>query len=288
MYVSIPCAFFLTRVSPDVGSSPITTEPQDTYPRHCPTQARRNGHVVRLRNTPPTHCTTTITMDEIGKDLDSAVKKLSDDNYEQSLAIFRGWFGTQTHRQVPPDQIFNVIWDNRRMGSMNLDLSSGELIHPTVHLIVRFASDIESDHFLAPHSSGLQSRLCAGTLQGFLTGDLADARGGERGSLCANFCTDANLIAHWVNLGCVEEPMVRNRILQSFASRQALDDHQAFALITLFKLAGATFEAYVDTPVVDRCFELLKDYLLRDPERGRTTPPWVKLEDTKQVRGPPC
>ena len=38
------------------------------------------------------------------------------------------------------------------------------------------------------------------------------------------------------------------------------------ALIILFKLAGATFEAYADPSVVDRCFELLKGH--------RYNPPW--------------
>ena len=45
---------------------------------------------------------------------------------------------------------------------------------------------------------------------------------------------------------------------QSLISQPALWDHQADALIILFKLAGATFEAYADPSVVDRCFELLK------------------------------
>ena len=42
-------------------------------------------------------------------------------------------------------------------------------------------------------------------------------------------------------------------------------DHQADALIILFKLAGATFEAYADPSVVDRCFELLQGHKYHNP-----------------------
>ena len=36
-------------------------------------------------------------------------------------------------------------------------------------------------------------------------------------------------------------------------------EHHVNALTILFKIAGATFGAYVDPAVVDRCFELLKN-----------------------------
>jgi len=75
-----------------------------------------------------------------------------------------------------------------------------------------------------------------------------------------SFCADTNLIAHWANLGYVEEHSIRNHILQSLISHPTLYDHQADALVILFKLAGTTFGAYTDPSVVDRCFELLKDY----------------------------
>ena len=79
-------------------------------------------------------------------------------------------------------------------------------------------------------------------------------------SIDGSFFVEANLIAHWVNLGYVEEAAIRNHILQSLISDQKLYDHQADALIVLFKIAGATFEAYVDPSVVDRCFDLLKHH----------------------------
>ena len=75
-----------------------------------------------------------------------------------------------------------------------------------------------------------------------------------------NVCVEANLIAHWANLGYVEEAAIHNLILQSLISHPKLYDHQADVLIILFKLAGTTFEAYADPSVVNRCFELLKDH----------------------------
>ena len=80
-----------------------------------------------------------------------------------------------------------------------------------------------------------------------------------------NFYADANLIAHWTNLGIVEETAIRNHILQSLISHPKLYIHQANALVILFKVAGATFEAYADPSVVDRCFELLKYHSRRRP-----------------------
>ena len=83
------------------------------------------------------------------------------------------------------------------------------------------------------------------------------------------FLADANFVAHWVNLGYVGESPVRNHILQSLISHPALYEHQADALIILFKLAGATFEKYVEPSVVDRCFELLKGYYGANSVKGQ-------------------
>ena len=82
----------------------------------------------------------------------------------------------------------------------------------------------------------------------------------RRGWDSAAFITDANLVAHWVNLGYFEEVAIRSHILQSLIYHSTLSNHQADALIVLFKIAGATFEAYAEPGVVDRCFELLKNY----------------------------
>ena len=79
------------------------------------------------------------------------------------------------------------------------------------------------------------------------------------------FLADVNFIAHWANLGCLEESPIRNHILQSLISHPTLYSHQANALISLFKFAGATFEKYAGPSVVDRCFELHKSYYICSP-----------------------
>ena len=83
------------------------------------------------------------------------------------------------------------------------------------------------------------------------------------------FYTDVNLIAHCANLGYIEEDMIRDYILQSLISHPKLHDHQADALATLFKIAGATFGAYVDPAIVDRYFQLLKNHNYNDKRGGR-------------------
>ena len=70
---------------------------------------------------------------------------------------------------------------------------------------------------------------------------------------------DANLIAHWANLGFVEEDVICNHILQSLISHPRLCGHQADTFNILLKLAGATFEAYAYPSMVGHYFELLGD-----------------------------
>lgn len=161
------------------------------------------------------------------------------------------------------------------------DLSSTPPCHSTAHLILRFATDAESDYILVPHCPGLQSRLCASSLQEFFSNGLTAARYRKDGiveyGLTQKFCADANLIALWANLGYVEEAAIRDHILQSLISLPELCDHQADAIIILFKLAGATFGAYADPSAVDRCFELLKHHYDNYPVK----------KSLVQVR-PPC
>jgi len=128
-------------------------------------------------------------MEEIDKALGSAVGGLSDQNYLQSLNFYRIWFEIgQTYYQLPSDQVFNIaIWNNRVTGSMMNFSSSGNLIHSTAHLILRFASDAESDHLLTTLD-------CKGASVFFI-----DNLGGTRGwnsESFYDFCTDANPIAH--------------------------------------------------------------------------------------------
>jgi len=201
----------------------------------------------------------------------TAAKVLSDPNYEQSFAFYRLWFDIgQTRDRIPPDLIFDAIWENRLTSSIDPD--RGELIHSTAHLIFRFASDAESDQILAPHNSGLQDRLCTRFLREFFNNNLAVVWcGGNsyRGEVVDNFYVDANLVARWVNLGFVDEVVIRDHILQSLISHRTLYNHQADALIILFKLAGATFGAYTDPSVVDRCLELLRTHYGRGLVKGR-------------------
>ena len=225
----------------------------------------------------------------IGGGLDSVVAKLSDENYTQSLDFYRLWFDIgQTYNQIPSDQIFDAIWANRGSGSM-INPQDGKLIHSGTHLILRFASDVESDHILAPHTSGIQSRLCARSLQEFFNGNMRVASirdcNSSSSSIENDFCAEANLIAHWANLGYVEETTIRNHILQSLISHQKLYDHQADALVILFKIAGVTFEAYTDPSVVDRCFDLLKHHKYHNPHDGGYYP--QRAEVYAQVRRRP-
>jgi len=210
---------------------------------------------------PPDRTTCTIAMEEIENALGLVVGQLSDQNYAHSTAFYHLWFDIgQTYPQIPSDQISDTIWNNRGRSSINI--YCGQFIHLTAHLITRFASDTESNHLLAPRSSGLQSRLSMRTLREFFKNNLRFVAGYTD---IVDFYADANFIAHWANLGYVEEAAIHNHILQSLMSHPTLYDHQADALIILFKLAGATFEAYADPSVVDRCFELLKGHSYGSP-----------------------
>ena len=206
-----------------------------------------------------------ITDIEIG--LNSVVSNLSDENYDQSLAFYRVWADVgYIYSRIPSENISNTIWNNR--GSSAVDPKAGNLFHPTAHLILRFASDVESNCMVGLHSAGLQSRLCAKTLRSFFEFNASSVKYKDEG--CWHYsclegsgslvATDSNLIAQWANSGCVEEVAIRDHILQSLISYPKLYDHQADALIILFKIAGATFEAYADPSVVDRCFGLLKNH----------------------------
>ena len=212
-------------------------------------------------------------MGDIQRTLGSVVSCISDKNYDQSLDSYRFWFGiAQTYSQNPPDQIPDALYNN--IGTTK------ELVHPTAHLIIRFASDAESDHILGPHCIGLQSRLCARNLRDFFENTIiGSANRNYRGEVIEYpLPTYATFVAHWANLGYLKEATIRDHVLQSLISHSKLEDHQADALIVLFKLAGATFGEYANPSVVDRCFELLRSHSLPgSSERNRLV----------QVRVPP-
>jgi hypothetical protein len=226
-------------------------------------------------------------MENIQWSLDSVVRKISDENYDQSFACCRFWFDiAQTYHQLPSDLLFNAILNN--IGKDSLKWERAESIYATAHLILRFASDVELDPILAPHNIGLQSRLCARIIKDFFSGNLGCVRGVEMDSwddVALNFHAITHLIARWANLGYVEEAAIRNHILQSLISHPNMNRYQADALMILFKVAGATFEAYASPSVVDRCFELLKDLCSRDVADSKTTSPWrVARLERVQVR----
>ena len=182
------------------------------------------------------------------------VYRLSDENYEQSLADYHFWFELgQAYSQIPSNLVFDTIWNYKGKAVS----SDGGLIYQACPSILRFANDAESDHILASYSAGLRNRLGTSLLQEFFDIDvkITYKSGDWDGYLVA-----ANLIAHCANLGYIEESAIRNHILQSLISHPNLSHHQADALIVLFKIAGATFAACVDPSVIDRCFERLKGY----------------------------
>jgi len=194
----------------------------------------------------------TIAMIRIQSALDKTIAGLSDQNYEKSFAFLRLWFEiAHTHSTIPPDAILHALQTYYRARSL-----PDNLIDSAAHLILRFASDAELDHILAPHSTELRSRLCAEALRVFFDTDLATVYSGFS---CTNsYYADANIIAHCVNLGWVEEAVIRNHILQSLISHPTLYNRQVYTLVILFRTAGATFAAYTDPAVIDRCFEILK------------------------------
>ena len=205
-------------------------------------------------------------MGSIQEGLGLLVRDISEENYDQSFACYRLWSEiTQTYSQGHPDQVFDSICDNR--ASRVIDSGSGKLIHPTAHLIVRFASDAESDRILSPQSVGLRGRLSARILRDFFEKNMTLVQD-WRSSVKVAFYSDANFIAHLANLGYVEEAAIRNHVLQSLISHPILRYHQVNALIILFKIAGPTFAKYADPAVVDRCFELLRGYHHCNPKFG--------------------
>ena len=191
--------------------------------------------------------------------LGSAVSNLSDQNYEQSLRFYRLWFElahTYSRSDATSDLIFNAVcsWKHRRTTGGQ----SSSIIFPTAPLVLRFATDLESDHTLASYTEGLRNRLCSDILHDFLDADLGLVLGTY--AVGNGFYIDTNLIAHCANLGYIEEATIRNHILQPLISHPRLYDHQASALYILFKLAGATFCAYADAATIDRCFELFRGH----------------------------
>ncbi|KAF9646056.1 hypothetical protein BDM02DRAFT_3189179 [Thelephora ganbajun] len=200
--------------------------------------------------------------------LSNLAKDLSEANYNESFAQYSFWLDIGgTHGHIYQDQVNGDI--GQIVHPDSLRVGRGGLIHPTAHLFIRFIGDVEADRKISRHVLGLHQRRCTGAVNGFFEENLRVMEDRWGSSTSASFLTDVNLIAHWANLGYVEGGTIRNHILQSLISHPSLYDHQADALIILFKLAGATFGAYTDPSVVDRCFELFKNHYSQDSDKGR-------------------
>ena len=195
-------------------------------------------------------------MSSIEDTLSELIQGLTEENYDETFAKYRFWLdaGSLYAGIDPQARVDNHISTLMRQDSLQ------EPIHPTAHLLLRFIGDVEADPKISRRVSGLHMRHCTSALSRFFSNNLYYARSWNKPTFPTDFLTDVNLIARWANLGYVEEGTIRDHILQSLTSQQSLYGHQAEALFILFKLAGATFEAYADLSVVDRCFELLRSY----------------------------
>jgi hypothetical protein len=206
-------------------------------------------------------------MSNIEGTLSALVDALSEENYDETFAWFRFWlnFGSEhaTHINV------QARVDDTILRLVQPEYVRQRLIHPTAHLLIRFIGDLEADHTISRHAQGLHMRLCKSTLCSFFSEnfDLIGPWGPDDPT--DSFLINVNLIARWANLGYVEEETIRDHILQSLIPRPILYDHQADALIIIFKLAGATFGAYTDPSVIDRCFDLLKGCYGRDRVKAK-------------------
>ena len=203
----------------------------------------------------------TTTMTNIEGLLGSIITDLSEENYELSFAQYHFLFEiARTYSQIPPDLIFDTIWKqikNHKFPSLN----NWSISFPASPLILRFARDAESDSTLSSHSAGLESRLFTNVLTEFFDHGLGVLYGGNGPS--SDYLLDVNFIAHGVNLGYIEETAIREHILQFLiggTTHPAQYHCRVFVLCVLLKIAGATFDAYAGSSVVDRCIELLKGY----------------------------
>ena len=207
-------------------------------------------------------------MSNLQSTLGDLLKNLSEKNYDESLAQYCFWSNIgSAHGHISRYNVGDSLWQIAQPSTLN---HPKEVIHPTVHLLIRFIKGMEADQKLSRYTIGLHERRCASGLYAFFEDNISLVRAEQSyGNRTSTFLTNVNLIAHWANLGYVAEEIIRGQILQSLISYPKLYSHQADALIILFKLAGATFEAYADPPVVNRCFESLRGRNSRDPAREK-------------------
>ena len=194
-------------------------------------------------------------MENLSAALGSTIRNLSEGTYENTLKRFRFLFQVgQAHFQIPPNLIHTTFCD---YGSLSVPWDG--LYSQAAYLIPQFIKDVESDPILAPHSIGLRSRFCNRIVYNFFNKNMGKTYT-KSGLGNGRFLEDVNTIAHFAYSGYIGEDTIRDHILQSLTLHDTLLVHQADALLVLFRLAGRTFEAYVDPKVIDRCFKLLQSH----------------------------
>ena len=232
----------------------------------------------------------------ISSHLTNLLYELSEKNYDRTFSAYRFWIEVgAAHGGMPKDKLYNDIlnstrpeliqatraglaaqtierpnWVNPMFAGQSIlnkvkpgerSLFSGNLIHDGVHLLLRFITDAEQDPVLSTYAIGLHDRWCRRSLEEFFNQSLSYLPEDSSQVTSRDFCqfyTKVNLVAHWVNLGCVQLEDVRDRILQSFTFQSATCDHHFNSLMILLKISGATFAAYADPSIMDRCCDLLK------------------------------
>ena len=206
--------------------------------------------------------------------------EISEENYDRTISAYHFWMSLgAAHGGISNHQLYNDIlgsastkhnsitalqWERHSTTQYNNAVQSvitGQLIHKNAHLLLRFITDAELDPGLSTQAIGLHDRLCRESLEQFFRQTLDYIPGGPEEptpeQLC-EFYSRVNFIARWVNLGYVGLEDVRDHILQSLALQPTVYPHQLNSLMILLAISGATFAAYVDPSVMDRCCDLLK------------------------------
>ena len=209
--------------------------------------------------------------------LSGLLDDLSEENYEQTVSEYRFWmkFGV-THGWIRDDLLFDDIWN--RMYTDLVYPTSDRLIHPTAHLLIRFIADVGLDPALSAYVSSTHDRLCRVSLEGSVDNNLSFMSGNRwHDNRLGRFYTNVNILAHHINLGYLNLEDVRDRILQSLAFHPTVHPHQFNSLVILLKISGATFAAYVDPSVMERCCDLLK------PSNSRGKPVFTGLAEVRTL-----
>ena len=217
-----------------------------------------------LRKNPLSRHTSTMATSWLSTNL---LRALSEETYDSTFSAYRRWFELEATRVgVTNRKLYNDVLGNTKPDLVSLPYLKGgtwsegvggNLIHDKAQLLLRFVTDVEQDPTLSTHAVGLHEQLCRSSLDEFFGQTLAYISGSSEAQL-REFYTRTNLIAHWVNLGYVKLKDVRDRILQSLAMNPTAFPHQLNALLILLKISGATFAAYVDPSVMDRCCDLVR------------------------------